>query len=365
MYKIGCVTSALAIRWKFGATTLSTPRQGFLVPRSRLWLTAAISALLAIAAAVASLMVGIVTLPVGETLTALFQPDAVPQRTSAVIWSIRLPRVLVAMLVGAALATVGVVMQAILRNPLAEPGITGVSAGAAVGAVASITLGFTGSARWGIPIAAFVGAAIVTLILQLVLQTRRDLGSATVVLIGVSLSALAGALINILIANASDDALVRSAMFWLAGDLELRDWQHVLIAVVPILAGIAWLASRFRQLDALALGDQIAATSGVHVHRERFTLLLVASLVTGAAVAVSGIISFVGLVVPHAMRLLIGASHARLLPLSALGGALFMVVADTIARTAFGPVVVQTGVVAALIGAPVFLILLLRKRSSA
>lgn len=330
-----------------------------------MWLTAALSAALLIAVTLISLAVGIVSLPIGETFSALISPGDAPQRASAVIWSIRLPRALVAMLVGAALATVGTVMQAILRNPLAEPGITGVSAGAAVGAVASITLGFGGSARWGIPLAAFIGAAIVTLILQFVLQTRRDLGSATVILIGVSLSALAGALINVLIANASDDALVRNAMFWLAGDLELRDWQHVVIAVIPILAGIAWLLSRHRHLDALALGDQIAATSGVHVHRERFTLLLVASLVTGAAVAVSGIISFVGLVVPHAMRLLIGASHARLLPLSALGGALFMVAADTVARTAFGPVVVQTGVVAALIGAPVFLFLLLRKRADA
>ncbi|MBL3698048.1 iron ABC transporter permease [Leucobacter luti] len=331
----------------------------------RPWIAAAIAGLLLLAAALVSLALGIVRLPLTETVAALVSPADAPQRTAAVIWSIRLPRVIVAMLVGAALASVGTVMQAVLRNPLAEPGITGVSAGAAVGAVASITLGFAGSARWGIPVAAFIGAAVVTLLLQFVLQTRRDLGSATVILIGVSLSALAGALINVLIANATDDALVRSAMFWLAGDLELRDWHHVALALAPILVGVSWLFGRHRQLDALALGDQIATTSGVHVHRERFALLLVASLVTGAAVAVSGIISFVGLVVPHAMRLLVGASHARLLPLSALVGALFMVLVDTVARTAFGPVVVQTGVVAALVGAPVFLALLLRKRAAA
>ncbi|RZT64868.1 FecCD family ABC transporter permease [Leucobacter luti] len=335
------------------------------MPRIRPWIAAAIAGLLLLAAALVSLALGIVRLPLTETVAALVSPADAPQRTAAVIWSIRLPRVIVAMLVGAALASVGTVMQAVLRNPLAEPGITGVSAGAAVGAVASITLGFAGSARWGIPVAAFIGAAVVTLLLQFVLQTRRDLGSATVILIGVSLSALAGALINVLIANATDDALVRSAMFWLAGDLELRDWHHVALALAPILVGVSWLFGRHRQLDALALGDQIATTSGVHVHRERFALLLVASLVTGAAVAVSGIISFVGLVVPHAMRLLVGASHARLLPLSALVGALFMVLVDTVARTAFGPVVVQTGVVAALVGAPVFLALLLRKRAAA
>jgi len=313
-------------------------------------------------AAFVSLTLGVVPLAPGEALGALLHPAEASRTTSAVIWSIRLPRILVAMLVGAALATVGAVMQAILRNPLAEPGITGVSAGAAVGAVAGITLGLAGSAQWGVPLAAFAGAATVALVLQTVLRSRKDLGSATIILVGVSISALAGALINLLIANARDDALVRSALFWLAGDLELRSWEHVALAAGPILLGLAYLLSRTRQLDALALGEQVAATSGVHVNRERILLLLVASLVTGAAVAVSGVISFVGLVVPHAVRLLVGASHSRLLPISALGGALFLVLADTVARTAFGPVIVQTGVVSALVGAPIFLFLLLRKQ---
>ena len=313
-------------------------------------------------AAFVSLTLGVVPLAPGETLGALLYPAEASRTTSAVIWSIRLPRILVAMLVGAALATVGAVMQAILRNPLAEPGITGVSAGAAVGAVAGITLGLAGSAQWGVPLAAFAGAATVALVLQTVLRSRKDLGSATIILVGVSISALAGALINLLIANARDDALVRSALFWLAGDLELRSWEHVVLAAGPILLGLAYLLSRTCQLDALALGEQVAATSGVHVNRERILLLLVASLVTGAAVAVSGVISFVGLVVPHAVRLLVGASHSRLLPISALGGALFLVLADTVARTAFGPVIVQTGVVSALVGAPIFLFLLLRKQ---
>jgi iron complex transport system permease protein len=309
------------------------------------WFAAIAGVLLLALAALLSLSLGTVRLAPAETLRALLAPGEVDASTSAVIWSIRLPRIVVAMLVGAALATVGAVMQAILRNPLAEPGVTGVSAGAAVGAVAGITLGLAGASQWGIPLAAFAGAAVVALTLQAVLQARRDLGAASIILVGVSISALAGALINVLIANAEDDALVRSALFWLAGDLELRSWNHVLLAVLPIVIGVA-------------------ATSGVNVGRERLTLLLVASLVTGAAVAVSGIISFVGLVVPHAVRLVVGASHARLLPLSALGGALFLALADTVARTAFGPVVVQTGVVAALVGAPIFLALLLRRRSS-
>lgn len=330
--------------------------------QARLWGATLIGILLLGGSAILSLSLGIVGLEPGETIRGLFDRSAVSDRAGAVIWSIRLPRILVAMLVGAALATVGAVMQAILRNSLAEPGVTGVSAGGAVGAVAAITLGMTGGASWGVPLAAFLGSAVVGLLLLFVLQARKDLGPSTIILVGVSINALAGALINVFIANAHDDALVRSAMFWLAGDLELRSWEHVTIAVVPIVIGVTILLTRVRALDALSLGEQIAATSGVNVQRERILLLLIAALVTGAAVAVAGIISFVGLVVPHAVRLIVGAPHARLLPISALGGALFMVLADTIARSAFGSVVVQTGVVAALVGAPIFLYLLLRRR---
>lgn len=179
---------------------------------------------------------------------------------------------------------------------------------------------------------------------------------------GVSISALAGAIISLLVANAHDDALVRSALFWLAGDLGYRDWSHVALAVVPTVCGLLVLFARRNALNALTLGEEVASTSGVNIRREQVVLLLVSAIVTGSAVAVSGIISFVGLVVPHVVRLVTGASHATLLPLSALGGALFLIVADTVARTAFGAVVVQTGVVVGLIGAPVFLFLILRKQ---
>lgn len=336
--------------------------------KARVWGAAVAGVSLLIAATLVSLSFGIVSLSWEQTFTALLGRPGAEAQAHAVVWSIRLPRILVAVLVGAALAIAGAVMQAILRNSLAEPGVTGVSAGAAVGAVASITFG-TGVAHgasgdtlsWGAPVAAFIGATLVAFLLLFVLQVRKDLGPATIILVGVSINALAGALINVLIANAPDDALVRSAMFWLSGDLDLRTWQHVLLAAVPITIGVVILLSRARQLDALSLGEQIAATSGVNVQRERVVLLLVASLVTGAAVAVAGIIAFVGLVVPHAVRIIVGAPHLRLLPISALGGALFMVLADTLARSAFAPVVVQTGVVAALVGAPVFLFLLLKR----
>ncbi|MBX3311593.1 MAG: iron ABC transporter permease [Microbacteriaceae bacterium] len=332
--------------------------------RKSAWAAGIFGGLLLLATIVLSLAVGVVDLTLGETLEVLFNRSSAEPTVEAVVWSIRLPRIIVAMLVGAALATVGTVMQAILRNPLAEPGITGVSAGAAVGAVAAIMLGATGSARWGIPLAAFAGAAAVSFLLLIILQTRRDLGTATIILVGVSFSALAGAIINMLIANAREDSLVRSALFWLAGDLELRTWDHVLLLIGPVVLGVTFLFTRTHALDALSLGESTAATSGINVTRERIVLLLVASLVTGAAVAVSGVISFVGLVVPHAIRIVVGASHARLLPLSAVGGALFLALADTVARGAFGSVIVQTGVVAALVGAPIFLFLLLKRQSS-
>lgn len=324
-----------------------------------MWLALGASIALVVAVLL-SVSLGTLRLDPLEAIRAVFNPEA--SQVSTVVWSIRLPRIVVAMLVGAALAGVGVVMQAVFRNPLADPGVTGVSSGAAVGAVAGITVGMAGSLQWGVPVAAFIGALVVALILQAVLHTNRGASTYTLILVGVSINAFAGALISILVANAHDDALARGAVFWLAGDLELRTWNHVAIAVAPILLGLGLLLTRARALDALLLGDDVTATSGFDVHRTRLVLLLIASLVTGAAVAVSGVISFVGLVVPHAVRLVIGAKHALLLPISIMGGALFLVLADTIARAASAGVVIQTGAVAALVGAPVFLALLLRRR---
>lgn len=338
------------------------PRDGAAVGgrgRRAAWLSAGILLALLVITAL-SVMVGTLRLGPLEALEAIVAP--VEGQVSTVVWSIRLPRIVVAMLVGGALAGVGVVMQAVFRNPLAEPGITGVSAGAAVGAVAGITLGLSGSLQWGVPLAAFAGSLAVALLLQVVLHTQRGTGSYTIILVGVSINAFAGALISILVANARDDALARGAVFWLAGDLELRTWTHAALAAGPILLGLLALGTRVGALDALLLGDDVAATSGYDVHRSRLLLLLIASLVTGAAVAVSGIISFVGLVVPHAVRLLIGAKHSLLLPLSIAGGALFLVLADTVARGTSATVIVQTGAVCAVIGAPVFLALLLSRR---
>ncbi len=337
---------------------VATPRR--VLPRRAGWLAAgAVVAL--VLAALLSVSLGTLRLEPFEAIEAVVAPA--DGQVATVVWSIRLPRIVVAMLVGGALAGVGVVMQAVFRNPLADPGVTGVSAGAAVGAVAGITIGLGGSLQWGVPIAAFAGSLVVALILQAVLQATKGASTYTLILVGVSINAFAGALISILVANAHDDALARGAVFWLAGDLELRTWSHAAMAVAPIAVGIGLLLTRVRALDALLLGDDVAATSGYDVHRTRLVLLLIASLVTGAAVAVSGVISFVGLVVPHAVRHVIGAKHALLLPISVVCGALFLVLADTAARAGSTTVVIQTGAVCAIVGAPVFLALLLSRRS--
>ncbi len=313
-------------------------------------------------AALLSLVFGTIRLTPAAAMEGLLNPSG--GRVATVIWSIRLPRILVAILVGGALAGVGVVMQGVFRNPLADPGITGVSAGAAVGAVAGITFGLSGGLQWGVPLAAFAGSLGVALLLQLILRSARSPGNYTIILVGVSINAFSGAVISILVANAREDALARGAVFWLAGDLELRTWTHAALAAGPILLGVGLLLALTGSLDALLLGDDVASTSGHDAHRTRLALLLIASLITGAAVAVSGIISFVGLVVPHAVRLLVGAKHSLLLPLSVIYGALFLVLTDTIARAATVSVVIQTGAVSALIGAPIFLALLLSRRSA-
>ncbi|QDB79105.1 iron ABC transporter permease [Georgenia wutianyii] len=330
--------------------------------RRALWLGGA-AALALVLAVLLSVGLGTLRLdPLEAVRAALVAPDS--SQVSTVVWSIRLPRIVVAVLVGGALAGVGVVMQAVFRNPLADPGVTGVSSGAAVGAVAGITLGLGGSLQWGVPLAAFAGSLAVALALQAVLHANRGASTYTLILVGVSINAFAGAVISVLVANAKDDALARGAVFWLAGDLELRTWNHAAMAVVPIVLGLALLLTRTRALDALLLGDDVAATSGYDVHRTRLVLLLVASLVTGAAVAVSGVISFVGLVVPHAVRLVIGAKHSLLLPISVVCGSLFLVLADTAARAVSTTAVVQTGAVSAVVGAPVFLALLLSRRTA-
>lgn len=310
---------------------------------------------------------GPVTVPVIDVLRTVVSPltgaDSADIPNSAVVTSIRMPRAATAALVGAALAVAGAVMQAVFRNPLADPGVIGVSSGAATTAVLAIVTGLTATNRWVLPAAAFLGA-LVTVILVQAVATLRGGGPATLVLVGVAVSAFLGAVTSSAVANAPQDSDIRGVSFWLNGDLVARTWQHAGLAAVPVVLCLVVLAVLSRDLNILVMGDAAARSTGVDVRVVRAVLLLVASLLTASAVAVSGIIGFVGLVVPHLVRIVLGPDHRILLPAAALTGACFVLLADTVARMLFSPVVLQTGSVVAFLGSPVFLWLLLTTRST-
>lgn len=283
-----------------------------------------------------------------------------PERIAdAIVWELRVPRTLTAAVVGAGLALAGAVMQSLTRNPLADPYLLGLSSGASLGAVAVLVLGLA----LALPAAAFVGALAA---LALSLAIARAAGSLTptrMVLAGLAVSQLCAAATSVVIFWTATGDSYREIVTWLLGSVAGADWGAVgLSATALVIVGVVLVASS-RTLDAFAFGDTAAASLGVHVDRARWALLAAVALLTGAMVAVSGAIGFVGLVLPHAVRLVLGAGHRRLLPAVALVGAVFLVWADTLARTVFDPRELPVGVVTALVGVPVF-VMLLRRRGS-
>lgn len=284
------------------------------------------------------------------------------EREWLVVSQVRLPRVLVGALVGMALGISGAAMQGVFRNPLVEPGYVGVSSGAAVGAVCALFFGWSQFGRWTLPLSAFIGAVLAVLIILAVWRSSRSPSIATLLLLGIGINSLLSAMISIMVASSSSDQELRSIIFLLQGGLEARTWEHLQLISAPILSGCLLMLAFGRHLNMMLLGDDQAATSGVNIRLVRYLLLALASLMTGAAVAVSGMIGFVGLVVPHIIRLLAGPDHRLLLPASALGGAIFLVFADVISRMVLQPVTLQVGVVCACIGAPVFIAIIIRSR---
>ena len=285
------------------------------------------------------------------------------ETTSVIITEIRAPRIALTLLVGAGLGLSGALLQGTLRNPLADPGIIGVSASAALGAVVAVALGAAYSswlAAIGATIAGIAGMALVMWIARAA-SGRTEV--VTLVLGGVAVTAFAAAVLSVVVA-VSDTAGARSATFWTTGSLALATWPGVW-STLPFLVLAAILAMIVaRDLDVLALGDRSAWAAGVDVDRTRMLALGAAVLAVSAGVAVVGVIAFVGLVVPHAVRLVIGPRHGGLLLGSALAGALLLLIADTIARTVVSPVELPLGVVTAVIGAPVFVVLLRRTRAA-
>ncbi len=281
---------------------------------------------------------------------------------ATIILELRLPRVLAAMLVGAALAASGAVFQGLLRNPLADPHVVGVSSGSALGAVLAISLGATG--RWlGFPAVsafAFAGGLCAILVVERIAAAAPGSRALGTVLAGVVLSAFSSAVIMLLI-TASPDAFIRGSLVWLMGDFGMISADGLPALTVAVGAGLAGVYASSRTLNLLALGDEAAHALGVELAPTRRRLFVLASLLTGVAVAAVGIVSFVGLIVPHAVRFVLGADHRRLVPFSAAFGAAFVVLADVVARVAAAPAELPIGAITALCGAPFFLWLLVRR----
>ncbi len=293
----------------------------------------------------------------GVTLWPL---PAHPNGDSA-LWSIRFPRVAMAILVGAALAAAGMIMQAIFGNPLAEPGVVGVSSGAALGAAATIVLNLTFLGDWTIAFAAFVAGLAATLLVYGVSRANGKTEVVTLVLTGIAVNAFAGAglaLFMFLADTQSREAIV----FWQLGSLNGSRWQDVLVVLPVVVVGVAVALVLSRRFDLLSLGEKAARHLGVNVEALRIVSIVLVALLVGGAVAFVGIIAFVGLVIPHLMRMIIGPAHLPLLIASTLGGSVLLVTADLVARTAIPMADLPIGLLTSLIGGPFFFWLLRRTR---
>jgi iron complex transport system permease protein len=316
-------------------------------------------AALLVAVVTASASVGSVAIPPREVVAVALSglpgvaSDA-PTAHRTIVLSVRLPRVTLAAAVGVGLAAAGTVMQGFFRNPMADPSVVGVSSGAAVGAVAVIVLGV--QVPYGLPAAAFAGALLAAFGVYLLATERGHTPVATLLLAGIAVQTFLGAVVSFMLVHAGE--AIREAVYWMMGHLHDATWGKVRLVVAVVVPCVLVLLPYARDLNAMLLGETDARAVGVEVERTKRVLLAVASVATAASVAAAGVIGFVGLVVPHVMRLLVGPDHRVLLPTSALAGGVFLVAADTLARTVGGGVALPVGIVTAAVGAPFFLYLL-------
>ncbi len=309
-----------------------------------------------------SVWLGSVDLTIRETLAAFTGRGDASIRQ--IVVELRAPRAVLAILVGGGLALAGAVFQALLRNPLAEPYILGISGGAATGAVLALALGLAVSHSWALPIAAFVGALLaITLVLRVAAAADDRVDVRVLLLAGVVVGAFFTACLSFVL-SISDARTVRSAILWMMGSLAGADWVTVMTVALYTLPATLVLIGLARPLNLMAIGEETAGYLGTNVERVKKVAYVVASLLTAAGVAATGIIGFVGLIVPHGVRLVVGADYRMLLPLSFLAGAVFLTLADVVARTMLSPIEVPIGVITALVGVPLFLLLLRRSMGS-
>ncbi|SDS67517.1 iron complex transport system permease protein [Paraoerskovia marina] len=338
------------------------PRRG---PRGVVWIP--LAAVLLLVTVVAAVTIGPADVSVGDAAASVAGHlgigglvEAPSRLVDAMVWELRMPRVLTAACVGAGLALCGVVMQSLTRNPLADPYLLGLSSGASLGAVLVLLVGVSVL----LPVAAFVGSTAALVATLLLAGASGGVTPARTVLAGLAVGQAAAAATSFVIFTSAQGDSYREVLTWLMGSVAGSTWTEVAIAggAVLVLGGL--LGSTGSVLDAFTYGDTAAAALGVHVARTRWTMLIGVAVLTGALVAVSGAIGFVGLILPHAVRFLTGARHRLLLPLSALFGASFLVWSDTAARTVVAPSELPVGIVTAAIGAPVFALLLWRRRAA-
>ena len=322
--------------------------------------TVTVFALLAVAlvvSAAAGILVGAVAIAPADVLSALLGAEGT---NGTIIRELRLPRVLGAAIVGGALAAAGALLQGMLRNPLADPFVTGTSAGASLGAVLAVAAGLEPAL---VPLAAFGGAmAAIALVWRLARLGGRTT-VLTVLLAGVVLTSFAGALVTFILVSSDRLALrLRAVLGWLQGGVSVIDWSELAVASAVVAVGVVGALLLAPRIDAYAFGEETAAALGIDLDRTTAAVLATTALLTGAAVAIAGLVGFVGLVVPHAVRFLLGATHRRLILASIPAGAMALVLADLGARTALAPAELPVGVITGLVGAPFFLVLLVRSR---
>lgn len=300
-------------------------------------------------------LVLLLSISLGQQTINPFQLDPLQLK---IVLDLRLPRIVVALLMGGSLGVAGAILQGVFRNPLADPYVLGTSSGAALAAAFGL-LATQGTGVWLVPLLALTGALVTSAVVVSLGRDAWGVRAERLLLAGVGIGFFLSAILMLVMSLAQADG-VKRALLWMAGDLAGADWSVVPVASLLMLFGFLLALARRRGLNALALGDEVAFGLGLEPGRERTLLVLAASLLTAASVALGGIVGFVGLMVPHAVRALVGADARRVLPLSALGGGMLLCLADTVGRSVLPPVEIPAGVVTALIGAPWFLIMLRR-----
>ncbi|MDQ0213977.1 iron complex transport system permease protein [Oikeobacillus pervagus] len=292
-----------------------------------------------------------------------FFHESIQSTEATIIWDIRFPRVILGVIVGAGLGIIGTAVQAVVRNSLADPYILGVSSGASVGATLVIVLGvFSFLGQYAISFAAFLGALLSTIFVFFFSQINGRISTVRLLLAGVAISMILSAITNFIVISSPRAEGIRDVMFWMMGSLAGARWEYLFIPALIVTIAFLYLWSQFRSLNLLLMGDETAVTLGVNLTSFRKKLIVITSLLTGVLVAVSGAIGFIGLVIPHIVRLLVGSDHRRVLPLSALAGASFLLLADICARIIIAPEEMPIGIITAVCGGP-FFIWLLRRNS--